>query len=118
MELLPKFDNTEPMFYHRMYTIVLEVTTMPKEPTPTPNLHVSQLVGIIFLNEQGQPKNDLALKCDPYYFAKFGEIKGWTSRSINGQTEIVYFVKMDDGAVLKLTEDCLIKVKSHIDHRK
>jgi hypothetical protein len=56
------------------------------------------------------------LKIIEPYFARLGTVVGWTVRPVS--YELVYRVKMDDGAVLQLTGDCLFEVKNYIDNRK
>ena len=86
---------------------------MAKEPAGTPKFTKGQIVMIALLNEARQPINELAKKC-AQCFAKPGVIVSWGSYSLNRVARLVHQVKMDDGKVLLLTEDCLMPVKGSV----
>ena len=70
-----------------------------------------QTVGISLYDEEGRLRNDLAEKCLAYS-GLTGTIGSWGYYFLNGGTRLVYHVRMDNGKVLLLTEDCLMSAKS------
>ncbi len=80
---------------------------MAKEAAGTPRFVRRDIVVISLLDEEGKPKNELAAIALAYHAQK-AVVAGFYS--IKGRT--VYSVEIDDGAVLHLTEDCLMLAKS------
>ena len=62
-------------------------------------------------NQKGKPKNDLAKKLAGYN-AHTGVVVGVGLPTKKGILGFVYKVKMEDGNIIQLTEDCLFRVKS------
>jgi len=81
---------------------------MAKEPEEKPRFHRGQVVMISRDNERGEVVNDLARKAVSY-FAKPGVLV--TCKRYSTRPLLVYGVKMDDGTILQLTEDCLVPVR-------
>jgi hypothetical protein len=86
---------------------------MAREPSGTPKFTKNQVVKISLYDQEGRFKNDLAKRCIAYA-AKPGVVGSWGFYFLNGATALVYHVRMDDGKVLLLTEDCLMPVKGPV----
>jgi hypothetical protein len=69
-----------------------------------------QAVMLSLLDQEGQPKNDFARVCPSYYHAQSGVVARW----VDTGTIFVFQVRMDDGAMLQLTEDCLVPVNGPV----
>lgn len=67
----------------------------------TPKYHKGQVVYVSLLSQQGLPKND---------FAKSGVLV--SCQWYPSRNRLVYSVKMDDNALMPITEDCLVPVKA------
>ena len=81
-----------------------------EEPTSKPLFAMGHLVMIAPFNQKGKPKSDLANKSAKYY-AHTGVVASVGLPGKKSITGFVYRVKMEDGNVLELTEDCLFRVK-------
>jgi|WetSurMetagenome_2_1015567.scaffolds.fasta_scaffold41910_4 hypothetical protein len=68
-----------------------------------------QVVRLSLFDNKGKPKNDFARKALPYY-AQVADILSIIPHEKSGKVILVYKVKLEDGVVLQLTEDCLIPV--------
>ena len=73
----------------------------------------NEVVMISLYDEEGKVINDLAKKCIRY-LAKTGVVGSWGIYLLNGVSRLVYHVRMDDGKVLLVTEDCLMPVKGSV----
>ena len=73
----------------------------------------NQVVMISLYDEDGEVINDLAKKCIRY-LARTGVVGSWGIYLLNGVSRLVYHVRMDDGKVLLVTEDCLMPVKGSV----
>ncbi len=82
---------------------------MLKERPTVPKFTKGKLVTVSLYGQDGQVKNDLAKKCLPYS-EKSGTVSSWGFYFLGSGTRLVYHVRMSDGRVLLLTEDCLIPV--------
>ncbi len=74
--------------------------------TPKPKFHKGQLVQIGTRNEKGEFLNEWARRAEPYS-AKLGDLVRCQRYLIGGVPLLIYSVKMEDGTILKVTEDCL-----------
>ena len=72
-----------------------------------------QVVRISLHDQRGKAKNKLARKALPY-FAQTAEAMSYTLGEMSGKVVLVYKVRVDDGTVLQLTEDCLMTIKERI----
>ena len=84
---------------------------MVKGPAGAPKFTKNQVVTVSLYDQQGRFRNDLAKKCIAYS-TKPGVVGSWGFYFFSGSTALVYHVRMDDGKVLLLTEDCLVPVKT------
>jgi hypothetical protein len=69
----------------------------------------NQMVRISPFDKKGRAKNSLAQKALPYY-SQVGEVLNYDLYELGSRIAIVYFVKVDDGTILQLTEDCLMAI--------
>ena len=76
----------------------------------TPQFTKKQVVRISLYNHQGKVKNVLAKKALPYY-SQVAEVVSFAIYEMGHKAVLVYKVKVDDGTILSLTEDCLMAVK-------
>jgi hypothetical protein len=74
-----------------------------------PKFKKKQLVRISLHDKKGEPKNDFARQALPY-FAQVAEVLGVNLYEKSGKAFLVYKVKVEDGTILQLTEDCLMAV--------
>jgi hypothetical protein len=70
---------------------------------------INQVVRISPYDKKGRVKNNLARKAIPY-FSQVAEVLNYDLYEMGSKVVIVYFVKVDDGTILQLTEDCLMTV--------
>jgi len=84
----------------------------PTRLTSPPKFIRRQLVRVALYNEKGKPKNKLAAKSIKYC-AQVGEVADWGMLNVKGVRKLAYRVKMDDGNILTLTEDCLMPVNDY-----
>ena len=75
-----------------------------------PKFTNKQVVRISLHDTKGKPKNEFARKALPY-FAQIAVVLSVAMYEKSGKVILVYKVRVEDGTVLKLTEDCLIAVK-------
>lgn len=75
-----------------------------------PKFTRKQIVRISLYNEKGKLKNELARKALRYY-AQVAEVKSVNLYEKADKVSLVYKVKVEDGTILNLTEDCLMAVK-------
>jgi hypothetical protein len=83
----------------------------------TPKFSKKQVIRISLYNDKGKIKNELARKALPYY-AQVAEIMSVNLYEQSGKPSLVYRVKMDDGTLVNLTEDCLMPINDQFSgHR-
>jgi hypothetical protein len=98
--------------------MVYNVVTMYKSySTPQPKFHKGQLVRIVTRNERGEFSNEWARRAEPY-FAQLGELIRCQRHMVDGIPLLVYSVKMEDRAIIKVTEDCLVAAGNYISPSK
>jgi hypothetical protein len=70
----------------------------------------NQFVRIWPYDKKGKIKNNLAAKALPY-FSQIAEVLNYDLYEQGSRIVVVYFVKVSDGTILQLTEDCLMVIK-------
>ena len=83
---------------------------MLKDRAVTPKFTKGQVVRVSLCRQDGQVKNELARKC-LRYSSECGTVSSWGLYFLDSGTRLVYHVRMNDGKVLLVTEDCLVPVK-------
>ena len=79
----------------------------------TPKFAKKQVVRLALYNHHGKAKNELASKALPY-FAQVAEVISCAPHEMGQVVILVYRVKVEDGSVLQLSEDCLMPVKDRV----
>ena len=69
-----------------------------------------QVVRISLYDHKGKVRNELAKKALPY-FAQVAEVVNCDLYEMGSKVVVVYWVEVEDGTILQLTENCLIAVK-------
>ena len=83
---------------------------MLKERAALPKFTKGQSVRVSLYAQDGEVRNDLARKC-LRYSSECGTVSSWGFYFLDIGTRLVYHVRMNDGKVLLVTEDCLVPVK-------